>query len=71
MNEQQQIREATEKLAYKKWQAAGSPQGNGVNFWLEAEKEIMGRYPNASRRLATEMPGDEGEERTAAKKSVR
>jgi hypothetical protein len=26
-------------LAYKKWEKAGYPQGDGVNFWLEAEKD--------------------------------
>ena len=26
--------------AYCKWEAAGRPSGDGVNFWLEAEKEL-------------------------------
>lgn len=26
--------------AYEKWQAAGRPAGDGVDFWLEAEKEL-------------------------------
>ena len=26
--------------AYQKWQAAGCPPGDGVNFWLEAEQEL-------------------------------
>lgn len=26
-------------LAYKKWQEAGEPQGDGVQFWLDAERE--------------------------------
>jgi hypothetical protein len=26
--------------AYCKWEAAGHPDGDGVNFWLEAEKEL-------------------------------
>ena len=25
--------------AYQNWEAAGKPQGNGVQFWLEAERE--------------------------------
>lgn len=27
-------------LAYRKWEAAGWPPGDGVNFWLEAEREL-------------------------------
>lgn len=27
------------KLAYYKWQQAGSPEGDGVEFWLDAERE--------------------------------
>lgn len=37
----QKIRE----LAYRKWEEAGYPHGDGVNFWLEAEnylKEVQG-----------------------------
>lgn len=34
---QQAIRE----LAYLKWEQAGSPPGNGVFFWLEAEQELL------------------------------
>jgi len=26
--------------AYAKWVAAGRPEGDGVNFWLEAEHEL-------------------------------
>lgn len=26
--------------AYLKWEAAGSPSGDGVQFWLEAEEEV-------------------------------
>lgn len=26
--------------AYQKWEAAGKPKGDGVLFWLEAEKEL-------------------------------
>ena len=25
--------------AYEKWEAAGCPTGDGVDFWLEAERE--------------------------------
>jgi hypothetical protein len=27
--------------AYLKWEAAGRPKGDGVLFWLEAEKELQ------------------------------
>jgi CBS domain-containing protein len=27
--------------AYKKWEAAGRPIGDGLNFWLEAERELL------------------------------
>jgi hypothetical protein len=26
--------------AYQKWEAAGKPAGDGVGFWLEAEREL-------------------------------
>jgi len=32
---EQAIREA----AYRKWKEAGAPEGDGVQFWLEAESE--------------------------------
>jgi hypothetical protein len=35
-SESSKIRE----LAYQKWELAGYPQGDGINFWLEAEKEV-------------------------------
>jgi hypothetical protein len=28
-------------LAYRKWQEAGCPAGDGVDFWLSAEAEIV------------------------------
>jgi hypothetical protein len=36
-----QMDEQTIRLrAYEKWEAAGRPGGDGVQFWLEAEKEL-------------------------------
>lgn len=26
--------------AYLNWEAAGSPEGDGIDYWLEAEQEI-------------------------------
>jgi len=31
--------EKIRNLAYQKWVAAGCPPGDGVPFWLEAERE--------------------------------
>lgn len=30
-------------LAYQKWQEAGSPAGDGTEFWLAAETELLRR----------------------------
>jgi hypothetical protein len=27
-------------LAHSKWERAGRPSGDGLNFWLEAEREV-------------------------------
>jgi hypothetical protein len=27
--------------AYLKWEAAGRPEGDGVSFWLDAERELL------------------------------
>jgi hypothetical protein len=27
--------------AYRKWESAGKPSGDGVQFWLEAEHELI------------------------------
>ena len=32
-------------LAYRKWQEAGCPASDGVEFWLTAETEIRRRKP--------------------------
>ena len=39
-----QIRE----LAYLKWEAAGYPQGDGVDYWLQAEEELTADTPKTS-----------------------
>jgi hypothetical protein len=33
--------EAVRLTAYQKWEAAGKPGGDGVRFWLEAERELQ------------------------------
>ncbi len=33
--------DAIRALAHSKWEAAGSPVGDGLDFWLEAEREVI------------------------------
>jgi hypothetical protein len=33
-------REEISLRAYLKWEAAGRPEGDGVDFWLEAEADL-------------------------------
>jgi hypothetical protein len=33
--------EKVREQAYYKWEQAGYPSGDGVNFWLEAEAEVQ------------------------------
>jgi len=30
--------------AYERWEAAGRPEGDGVQFWLDAEKELTAAH---------------------------
>jgi hypothetical protein len=39
--------EAIRLCAYCKWEAAGKPDGDGVRFWLDAEKELSSRQSHA------------------------
>ena len=41
------MEEAIRVLAYFKWEAAGSPEGDGVDYWLEAEREINTNPPGS------------------------
>ncbi len=36
---------AVRELAYFKWEAAGFPEGDGFDFWLEAERELRAPQP--------------------------
>lgn len=56
------------ELAYEKWQDAGTPPGDGVKFWLEAEKELLAQAQN---QISTTKKKPQPEERAAAKKSNR
>jgi len=49
------------QLAYAKWEAAGKPCGDGSDFWLQAEKELLDRNvgggaPVRTRRRRTVAP---------------
>ena len=33
--------DAIRALAHRKWEAAGCPAGDGLDFWLEAEQEVI------------------------------
>ena len=33
--------EAIRELAYQKWEEAGCPSGDGHDFWLDAEREVV------------------------------
>lgn len=33
--------QAIREIAYSKWEQAGWPAGDGMNFWLEAEQEVL------------------------------
>jgi hypothetical protein len=37
---QQASEEEIRLCAYRKWESAGRPPGDGVQFWLEAEAEL-------------------------------
>lgn len=40
--------EAIRMLAHHKWEAAGCPEGDGVDFWLAAEQELNAQRLGAS-----------------------
>jgi hypothetical protein len=41
--------EAIRLDAYLRWEAAGQPQGDGVDFWLQAENELRPTLAAGSR----------------------
>lgn len=41
------------ELAYQKWEVAGQPENDGVDFWLEAERELtLQTFPDAGPNIA-------------------
>jgi hypothetical protein len=59
------------ELAYLKWEQAGYPAGDGVNFWLDAEKELKSATANngqtKNRKVATPT-NTQAQQKVAAKK---
>lgn len=45
--------EAIRALAHSKWEAAGCPTGDGIEFWLEAEREVISE--KSSRDITREV----------------
>ena len=65
-------------LAYRKWQEAGCPVGDGIEFWLAAETEILRRKPRRTRLTARFItpgvrpgPNNRPHDRVAAGRSIR
>ena len=42
--------DAIRLYAYRKWENAGKPAGDGMPFWLEAEKELVAEKEDTSGR---------------------
>ena len=40
--------EVIRALAHSKWKAAGCPTGDGLDFWLEAEREVNAERSGSS-----------------------
>jgi len=56
--------------AYRKWEAAGKPTGDGVQFWLEAEQELVaGKNETCAQRDG--WHGDREHERPEAEEPVK
>ena len=56
--------------AYHKWEAAGRPGGDGVQFWLEAEQELLeGKKEKIVHRDS--WPQHPEDERREAQKAVK
>ena len=56
--------------AYQKWEAAGKPTGDGVQFWLEAEQELVADK-NEKIVQRDGWHGDREHERLEAEKPVK
>jgi hypothetical protein len=45
-----ELRVDIQLCAFHKWEAAGKPTGDGVRFWLEAERELASAKEDTSGR---------------------
>jgi len=62
--------EAIRLCAYQKWEAAGKPPGDGVQFWLEAEEELVeGKNEHSVRQVGWQ--GHHEPERLDTEKAVK
>ena len=48
--------DAIRELAYSKWEQAGCPAGDGIWFWLEAERELTARHACEEEAQVESMP---------------
>lgn len=55
------------ELAYQKWEAAGSPPSDGVEFWLQAEAEVNAKS-NESKTSEEKQPRKVAAKATAKRK---
>ena len=56
------------ELAYEKWEKAGRPPGDGVNFWCEAEAELKEAVCTKDHYHTPECGGKRSKEGAAATK---
>ena len=64
------LEENIRMCAYRKWEAAGRPAGDGVQFWLEAERELVERK-NEPFAWQVGRDEDRAQERMHADKAVK
>ena len=48
--------EEIRQLAYQKWEESGCPSGDGFDFWVEAEREVMARMTSSEPARAKSDP---------------
>jgi len=57
------VEQTIRELAYKKWERAGRPPGDGKNFWREAEAEINGDSGKSAAKVAPKTPAGKSNSR--------
>jgi hypothetical protein len=63
MSNEQKVRE----LAYLKWEKAGYPAGDGVQFWTEAEQELAKCKSTAAKKTPAPTPSKVAAKRSPAR----